>query len=486
MGNDIWGSPAVADLEGDGDYEIIVGSKNKHLLILNSNGSVQADYDAAQYIMGTPAVGNIDDDPDLEIVFGGYSSPGKLFAINPDGSPVDGFPHEWGHKVQRGVALADFNGNGKLDIVCGTDSESIILIYDDLTVAPGFPFVAANDFRCAPSVLDVGGEKIIFCGSRDDNFYAVNSDGSLRFSILTGGDVASSPGFAEFNNNIGIFFGSDDGYLYGVDINGVALPGWPVNLGDDVEVSPGFADLDGDEVQEIVAGTTSGLIYAFNMDGSLVSHFPIENAFPIKGSPTIEDFDLDGDLEIFMGTTGNLVAIDVKTLGNNDNAWNLHRGNLKRSGFMTSDVTEVTTQIDYYEGWNLVGLPLNVTNSFYQEIFPNAVNGTLYGFDGGYYSEDYLNQGNGYVLRLTSTEAVPMTGYEISSLDIYLQEGWNLITGISFPVNYNDIIDPSGVMIEGTLFGFFEGYQSDSTISPGKGYWIRASADGIIHLGTSE
>ena len=36
---------------------------------------------------------------------------------------------ELGEKIQRGVALADFNGNGKDDIVCGTDDQRIYLIY---------------------------------------------------------------------------------------------------------------------------------------------------------------------------------------------------------------------------------------------------------------------------------------------------------------------------------------------------------------------
>jgi hypothetical protein len=48
--------------------------------------------------MGTPALGNIDDDADLEIIFGGYSSSGKLFAINPDGSNVSGFPFQLDEK----------------------------------------------------------------------------------------------------------------------------------------------------------------------------------------------------------------------------------------------------------------------------------------------------------------------------------------------------------------------------------------------------
>ena len=115
-GNQIWGSPAVADLDGDGSLEIIVSSKNRHLYIFDGNCNVEMDYDADQYLMGSPALGDIDGDGELEIVVGGYSSPGKLFAVNPDGTDVTGFPIELGEKIQRGVALADFNGNGRVDL----------------------------------------------------------------------------------------------------------------------------------------------------------------------------------------------------------------------------------------------------------------------------------------------------------------------------------------------------------------------------------
>ncbi|MBL7060132.1 MAG: hypothetical protein ISS10_03935 [Candidatus Marinimicrobia bacterium] len=483
LGNDIWGSPAVVDLEQDGDIEIIIGSKNKHMFILNSDGSVQADYNAQQYIMGTPAVGNIDDDPDLEIVFGGYSSPGKLFAINADGTPVTGFPFELGEKIQRGVALADFNGNGKDDIVCGTDGETLVLIYDDLTIADGFPFEVGNDFRCAPSILDLNGEKIIFCGSRDDNFYAVNSDGTLRFQLQTEGDVASSPSFVNIGEEIGVFFGSDDGNLYGVDINGNALSGWPVDLGDDVETSPVFADVDGDDNPEVVVATAAGLLYVLNLDGTVFSHFPIENPYPFKGTATIVDMDMDGDLEIVAGSTGNVVAIDIKNSGSIENYWNVYRGSLKRTGFKTgTSGTEIQLEVNHLNGWNLVGLPLNVASSHYQDQFPAAIEGTLYSFDGAYVLEENLSPGVGYWLRMSSEGTDVLTGITINSVEIYLMEGWNLITGISNPIDAADIVDPSGIVVEGTLFQYSGSYNIAAIIQPGKGYWIRASESGTIQL----
>ena len=341
VGDDIWASPAVADLEGDGDTEIIIGSKNKHLYILNSDGSVQFDYDSDQWLTGTPALGNIDDDDELEIIFGGYSAPaGKLFAINPDGSNVPGFPYEMGEIIQRGVALADFNDNGKVDIVCGTDSSNLWLIYDDLTVAEGFPFEdALGEFRTAPSILNVNDEKIIFAGSKDNNFYAVNSDGTLRFRIETDGDVNTSAGFTITENGVGIFFGSNDGTLYGVDQNGNPLVGWPVELEDKVIGSPAFGDLDGDGTPEVVTATDGAQLHALHLDGSHYKNFPIYEFSPYKSSPAIEDIDEDGNLEILNGSSQNLVIIDVKDAGSIEGLWNIYRGNLNRTGYIELEET---------------------------------------------------------------------------------------------------------------------------------------------------
>ncbi len=482
LGDDIWGSPAVADLEGDGDVEIIIGSKNKHLFILNADGSVQVDYNANQFLMGTPALGDIDGDDDLEIIFGGYSSPGKLFAINPDGSNVPGFPYELGEKIQRGVALADFNGNGKVDIVCGTDSENLWLIYDDLTVADGFPFEASGDFRTAPSVLEINGEKIIFAGSRDDNLYAVHSDGSLLFQVETGGDIVGSASFSETENGTAIFFGSADEYLYAVDGNGNALEGWPVNLGDNVVSAPVFADLDSDGSIEIISATVSGNITCFHLDGSNYSHFPINTEIFIRGSASVFDMDLDGDLEIFVGGGESLHCIDVKETGDITGMWNMYRGNHERTGLYSSSQEEASVAVEHLNDWNLVGLPIIVEDSYYLTVFPDAIEGTLYSFEISYIQESTLDHGNGYWLRFDSEGSNTITGAPISSLTVQLSEDWNLISGITSVVDVNSISDPDELIIPGTFFGFSGGYFEVTELEPGQGYWVRSAGEGSITI----
>ena len=40
--------------------------------------------------------------------------------------------------------------------------------------------------------------------------------------------------------------------------------------------------------------------------------------------------------------------------------------------------------IDYQSGWNMVGLPLEVEDTYYQTLFPDAFNNAMYSFDGSY------------------------------------------------------------------------------------------------------
>ena len=61
-----------------------------------------------------------------------------------------------------------------------------------------------------------------------------------------------------------------------------------------------------------------------------------------------------------------------------------------------------------------------------------------------------------------------------------MQEGWNLLTGISSVVELEDIIDYDNIIIEGTIFQFDVGYYPANLVEPGIGYWIRASVDGEV------
>ncbi len=330
----IWGSPAMADMDLDGHNDFVFSSSDKHLYFFDSmgfNGSVNCE----SFLIGSPVIGNIDDDDELEVIIGGFSGGDgrKLFAFNHDMTPVLGFPILIGEKIKKGASLADFNNNGKDDIVFGTDSDNIYLILDDGSVADGFPFETNGKIHSSPAILDINGNITIIAGSNDNFLYSINSDGSLHFSFEAEGDVSTSPSILNYLNNCYIVFGDDEGYLYVLDTNGNQHINFPQFIGSNISESIVFSDLNYDSHPEIIFGTDNGEMHAIQLNGNSYNHMPIEYPFSYYSSPTINDIDGDNDLEILAGTSLSINIFDIKDYGTPDSYWSTYKGNPQRTGY---------------------------------------------------------------------------------------------------------------------------------------------------------
>ena len=146
----------------------------------------------------------------------------------------------------------------------------------------------------------------------------------------------------------------------------------------------------------------------------------------------------------------------------------------------TPGPSTVTVNVSYNDGWNLVGLPVSVDDAGYVSLFPEAISGTLYSFDGGYISEDALIGGAGYWLRFPESVSIDITGIPINEITISLNDGWNLIAGITFETNTSNIEDPGGIIVPETFYNFDNGYELVNELIPGHGYWVRANNTGNI------
>ena len=134
-GSRIWPGIAVADLTGNGSLEVIVGRNSDTLTVYNSNGSVawtRNPFGSGE--IRTLAVADLEEDGQLEIIVG-RGSGGATKQVNvyePDGSVRPGWParhddddgYGWG-MYNENVTVADMDGDGFKEIFAPTDTHYI-------------------------------------------------------------------------------------------------------------------------------------------------------------------------------------------------------------------------------------------------------------------------------------------------------------------------------------------------------------------------
>ena len=103
----------------------------------------------------------------------------------------------------------------------------------------------------------IGTDGTIYVGSRDDNLYAINPNGSKKWAFKTANGVYSSPAIGSDGT---IYVGSYDNNLYAINPNGSKK--WAFKTGDNVYSSPAIGN-DG----TIYVGSRDNNLYAINPEG---------------------------------------------------------------------------------------------------------------------------------------------------------------------------------------------------------------------------
>lgn len=104
-------------------------------------------------------------------------------------------------------------------------------------------------------------------------------------------------------------------------------------------------------------------------------------------------------------------------------------------------------------------------------------------FNGVYEPTSQLEQATGYWIKNTQADSIIFTGSAPTEATLNLNEGWNLISGVSDTVLVSNIIDMNGTLGATPIKGFVSGvYQVATQINPGEGYFVFAQQDGEITL----
>jgi len=285
----VYGSPIVYDIDKDGKKDVIYNSWDQSTWILDAKtGAEKLHVHLADTIWATPKIADINNDGNPEILVSaditensnaGTQTGGIFHVISANGEQnTAGFNAPIGNPnyttlkgkyeeqaLWSSPQTADLDNDGKLEIIYGTGN--------------------------------------FFHDGRGQYIRVWNSDGTERFKLATNGRTFATPLIADLNNDgtLDIVAGTVDGYIHAWDNNGNPLFASRI-IGNPIFNAPIAVDVNNDGKLEIVYddGAQITIINSIgnriNDDLAMVMHFS-------KGSPAIKDIDNDGMLNLISGGT---------------------------------------------------------------------------------------------------------------------------------------------------------------------------------------
>ena len=288
--------------------------------------------DSEYDISKSASLADLDSDGLDEIII--YEGRSKVYAYKEDGSPLSGWPVDGESGTH---AIADLDGDGDLEIVTVINSTSdgadLVAYHHEGSRVDNFN-IRIQPYRFPlPVVGDVDGdgipEIVIFSlgdwppPSSSLAILIISNTGILKhiipFNLMSHAaymEASSAPALADLDqDNIPeIIIGLSEGIIaYKGD--GTVLPGWPVTwsttwLQQVGNGAPVVGDIDGDQFPDIVSISidnnnpfTPDDIFAFDCHGNVIPGFPKLVNLGNGAVPAIADIDLDGRNELVITGT---------------------------------------------------------------------------------------------------------------------------------------------------------------------------------------
>ena len=282
------GSVVFADIEGDGFLEVFVQVANL-VFAWHHDGTELIDGDAnpatdgvfavtgTNFSYGTPTIADIDGNGIREIIAG--MRDGNLYVWNANGTSYPGFPIALGGDITSSPAVADIDNNGQVEIIVGSSNSLLHAIRADTSTPFGWPtgIQLMEDVDSSPAIGDLNndGKPDVVIGASNGQLFAFSGANGIPlpgFPVLIRDNednpvpVRSSPVIADVNGNgvLDIVVGDQIGRLHGITASGGLLPGFPIQTGNLIENAPAVWDFDSDGKTEVMVASFDGYMYMYD------------------------------------------------------------------------------------------------------------------------------------------------------------------------------------------------------------------------------
>ena len=308
--------PLLADVDGDGEKEIIVGTQEGSVICFRQNGQKMWAYESQQKVgkvekmfLDTEEAFSISCKPEFAdfgtkklVIIG--TDMGSVIALNGRGQQVWRF--ESGGSIRGGFLITDINGDKKNEIVFGSKDESLYVLNGDGKSLKRYNIDAP--IKSKPLYNNLRQEIVI--GDTLGIMHSLTLNGKESWKFDAEGAILGSPSmgslFGTQENHI--VFGTSDGKVYAISDDG--RPRWVFTTQGAVATKPVLKDFNQDKKLEVVIGCSDSNVYTLNAGGEKIWSF--ESNFWINSDPIVVDIDDDGHLEVIAGSYDhNVYVLDV-------------------------------------------------------------------------------------------------------------------------------------------------------------------------------
>lgn len=311
-------TPAIGDINGDGVPEIIAaigpGFSGAVRAIAFAHDGSHLWTSAKSWSHnqgGSIALADLDNDGDVEILV-------DRLILDHHGGLVFEAPEQNGVVQNSAVTAADLDGDGDLEFILGQSAyhHDGALVYSDITVRPGFPQVANLDDDPEPEILVTNYRGLAL----------LEHDGTLKYKNVQ--PEGTYPGFRpaaihDFDGDGTAEFAVSSPDVYSVFESAPSVL-WSATIDDSSGWSGGTAfDFDGDGIAEAMYADQQNL-FVFDGDGAVLLSVP-RSARTLTEYPTVADIDNDGSAEILVvsdaGFDLDQTAPTVQAIRDVDDRW---------------------------------------------------------------------------------------------------------------------------------------------------------------------